>query len=121
MSSREGFKKYAQKWRDLVGRVKPPLNDREMVDMFMGTLTGPLFNLLIGSSSSGFTEMILTRERIESGIKSGKIMTGASSSVVKKSFGGMKEVGVIYGQKSRRKVNHRESVGAVLISNLTPA
>ena len=55
MSSREGFKEYAQKWRDLAGRVQPPLNDHEMVDMFMGTLTGPFFNLLIGSSSSGFT------------------------------------------------------------------
>ena len=72
MSSREGFKEYAQKWRDLAGRVQPPLNDREMVDMFMGTLTGPFFNLLIRSSSSGFTEMVLTGERIESGIKSGK-------------------------------------------------
>ena len=50
MGSNEGFKEYAQKWRDLVGRVQPPLTDREMVDMFMGTLIGPFFNLLIGSS-----------------------------------------------------------------------
>ena len=60
MSSREGFKEYAQKWRDLSGRVQPPLNDCEMVDMFMGTLTGPFFNLLIGSSSSVFIEIVLT-------------------------------------------------------------
>ena len=53
--------------------MQPPLTDRELVDMFMGTLTGPFFNLLIGSSSSGFTELILTGERVESGIKSGKI------------------------------------------------
>ena len=60
MGSNEGFKEYAQKWRDLAGRVQPPLTDREMVDMFMGTLIGPFINLLIGSSSSGFTEMVLT-------------------------------------------------------------
>ena len=60
MVSNEGFKDYAQKWRDLAGRVQPPLNDREMVDMFMGTLTGPFLNLLIGSSSSWFTKLILT-------------------------------------------------------------
>ena len=77
MGSREGFKEYAQKWWDLAGRVQPPLNDREMVDMFMGILTGPFFNLLIGSSLSGFTEMILTGERIENGIKSGKIPMAA--------------------------------------------
>ena len=34
MVSREGFKDYLQKWRDLVGRVQPPLSERELVDMF---------------------------------------------------------------------------------------
>ena len=62
MGSRERFKEYAQKWMDLDGRVQPPLTDWKMVDTFMGTLTGPFFNLLIGSSSSGFIEMILTGE-----------------------------------------------------------
>ena len=55
MGSSEGFKDYAQKWRDLVGRVQPPLADRELVDMFLGSLSGPFFNHLIGSSSSRFT------------------------------------------------------------------
>ena len=41
--------------------------------MFMGTLTGPFFSHLIGSSSAGFTDLILTEERIEAGIKAGKI------------------------------------------------
>ena len=41
MVSNEGFKDYAQKWRDLAGRVQPPLSERELVDMFLGTLSGP--------------------------------------------------------------------------------
>ena len=69
----EGFKNSAQKWRDLVGRVQPPLYDRELVYMFLGTLFEPFFNHLIGSSSAGFTELILTGERVEAGIKSCKI------------------------------------------------
>ena len=69
MGSNEVFKEYAQKWRDLAGRVQPPLSDRELVDMFMGTLTGPFFNHLIGSSSFGFTELILTGEHVEDGIR----------------------------------------------------
>ena len=73
MEPSEGFKYYTQKWRDLVGRVKPSLSDRELVDMFLGTLSGPFFNHLIGSSSAGFTELILTGERVEAGIQSGKI------------------------------------------------
>ena len=61
MGTSEGFKDYAQKWRDLAGRVQPPLSDRELVDMFLGTLSGPFFNHLIGSSLSGFTKLILMK------------------------------------------------------------
>ena len=118
MASNEGFKEYAQKWRNLAGRVQPPLTDRKMIDMFLGPLTGPFFNLLIGSSSSGFTEMVLTGERIESGIKSGKIPMAASSNYEKRPFEGKKETNVVYGQKGSNKKDHHQSVGAVLISNL---
>ena len=44
MGSEEGFKEYARKWRDLTGRVQPPLADRELVDMFISTLTDPFYN-----------------------------------------------------------------------------
>ena len=54
-----------------------PLSDRELVDMFLGTQFGPFFNHLIGSSSIGFTELILTGERVEAGIRSGKIQKDA--------------------------------------------
>ena len=97
MRSNEGFKEYAQKWRYLAGRVQPPMSDRELVDMFMGTLKGPFFNHLIRSSSSCFTELILTGERVESGIKIGKILMADTSNVVKKSFGGKKETNAVYG------------------------
>ena len=40
-------------------RVQPPLSERELVDMFLGTLSGPFFNHLIGSSSAGFIDLIL--------------------------------------------------------------
>ena len=90
MGLREGFKDYAQKWRDLAGRVQPPLSDRELVDMFLGTLSGPFFNHLIGSSSAGFTELILTGERVEAGIRSGKIQKDASSNAEKRPLVGKK-------------------------------
>ena len=72
MSAGERFKAYAKKWRDLTRRVQPPLFDRELVDMFLGTLSGPFFNHLIRSSSAGFTELIMTGERVEAGIKVAK-------------------------------------------------
>ena len=97
MGSNEGFKEYAKKCRDLDERVQPPLNDRELVDMFMGTLTGPFFNPLIGISSSGFTELILTGEQVKNGIKRGKIQMAASSSTVKNPLIGNKETNAVYG------------------------
>ncbi|KAI5426502.1 hypothetical protein KIW84_032079 [Lathyrus oleraceus] len=78
MGSKESFKEYAQKWRDLAGRVKPPLTDRELVDMFMSTLTGPFYSHLLRSSSLGFTELILTGEHVENGVRSGKIQAATS-------------------------------------------
>ena len=66
--------------------------------MFMGTLIGPFFNLLIRISSSGFTELILTGERVKSGIKSGKIpMASASTSnTMKNPFIGKKKRLMLY-------------------------
>ena len=65
--------------------------------MFLGTPSGPFFNHLIGSSSAGFTELNLTGERVEAGIKSGKIQKDASASAaIKKTFPAKKEVSVVY-------------------------
>ena len=67
--------------------------------MFLGTLSGPYFNHLIGSSSSGLTEMILTGERVASGIESGKIPMAFTSNAV-----------------NSQKGHRHQHVGAVLIS-----
>src|SRR3954465_8949987 len=100
---KESFKEYAQKWRDLAGRVKPSLADREMVDMFMNTLTGPFYSHLLGSSSSGFTELILFGERVESGIRSGKIQVGTSSGTAKKPYHGRNESNDVHSQRGCSK------------------
>ena len=99
---------------DLAERVQPPLDDRELVDMFLGTLSVPYFNHLIGSSSSGFTELIMTGERVEAGIRSGKIQKGASSSTEKKPF--KKESSAANSSRSQNRPERRQAVNAVVIS-----
>ena len=123
MGKNEGFKEYAQKWRDLTSRVQPPLTDREHIDIFMGTLSGPFYNLLVGCYSSGFTELILTDERVESGIRSGKISMASTSTSnpVKKPFYAKKEVNYMYGARDQTKKDDRQSVNVVRISNPTPS
>ncbi|XP_058759660.1 uncharacterized protein LOC131632969 [Vicia villosa] len=86
----------------------------------MGTLTGPFYSYLLGSSSTGFTDLILTGERVESGIRSGKIQVSASSGVTKKPYSGRTEANVVHNQKGRNKNDSSQSVRAVLISTPTP-
>ena len=83
--------------------------------MFLGTVSGPFFNHLIESSSSGFTELILTRERVEAGIQSGKIQKDASSSLVKKPFAGKKEASVVYSPRGQNRAEQRQIVSVVII------
>ncbi|XP_050895943.1 uncharacterized protein LOC127102641 [Lathyrus oleraceus] len=97
--SEESFKEYAQRWRELASRVQPPFLERELVDMFMGNLQGPYLDRMVGSTSSGFSDLVLAGERIENMIKMGKIQNSAStSSASKKPF-------VPYGKKREGETN----------------
>jgi len=74
----ETFKEYAQRWRELVAQLDPPLHDKEMVVMFIDTLQSPFYENMLGSVSSNFTDIVIIGERVELGMKSGKIVYGPS-------------------------------------------
>lgn len=85
----ESFKEYAQYWRDLVARVQPPLLEKELVGMFMDTLQGPYLDRLTRSTTSGFSNLVIIGERIENGLKIGKIQnTTTAASGAKKYHSG---------------------------------
>jgi hypothetical protein len=87
--SNETFKEYAQRWREMVSRVRPTLSDNELVDIFMGTLQGLYFEKMIGSSTTNFADMVTIGERVESELKSEKITdTTASQTTNKRPHGG---------------------------------
>lgn len=77
--SNETFKEYAQRWREMASRVRPFLFDTKLVDIFIGTLQGLYYKKMVGTSSSNFADIVLIGERIESGLKSGKIASGNSN------------------------------------------
>lgn len=60
--------------------------------MFMSTLQGPFHDCMVGSTSEGFSGLVMAGERIEAGLKMGKIQAtsynSSSSGTVKKPFGG---------------------------------
>ncbi|MCI54402.1 hypothetical protein A2U01_0075652, partial [Trifolium medium] len=55
----------------------------------MSTLQGAYYEKMIGSISSNFADLVTIGERMEEGIKNGKIQGATNAQVgIKKSFGG---------------------------------
>ena len=68
----KSFKEYAQRWRDLVTQVAPPMVEREMITMIVDTLSVFYYEKLVGYMPSSFADLVFVGERIEVGLKRGK-------------------------------------------------
>ncbi|RDX71529.1 hypothetical protein CR513_49111, partial [Mucuna pruriens] len=75
----EGFKDYAQRWRELAAQVKPPLTEKEMVSLFIETLPAPFYDKTVGSVASNFADLVIVGERIEVGIKRGRFTNNSAN------------------------------------------
>ncbi|XP_052724622.1 uncharacterized protein LOC108324671 [Vigna angularis] len=73
----ESFREYAQRWREIAAQVEPRLSDKEMTTTFLSTLQPPFYEHMLSISvSSSFTDIVVIGERVENGIRSGKIALG---------------------------------------------
>ena len=68
----ESFKEYAQRWRDLVAQVAPPMMEREMITMIVDTLLEFYYEKMVGYMPSSFADLVFAGERIKVGLKRGK-------------------------------------------------
>ncbi|KAA3480214.1 trans-resveratrol di-O-methyltransferase-like [Gossypium australe] len=75
----ESFRQYAQRWREVVTQVQPPLLEKETTMLFINTLKAPFINHILGSATKSFSDIVMSGEMIESTVKSGKIDAGESS------------------------------------------
>jgi len=82
----ESFKEYAQQWRELASQVEPPLHDKEMVEMFVNMLQPPFYEHMVGNVSSNFADIIIIGDRIEIGLKNGKIAYSLLAATTPKKF-----------------------------------
>lgn len=94
--STKNFKEYAQRWREMAARIQPPLTDKEMTTMFINTLRSPYYDRMIGNASTNFSDIITIEERIEYGVKYGRIVDTMSESNLKKSIIPKKKEGEIH-------------------------
>src|SRR4051812_45521324 len=124
---RESFKEYAQRWRELASQVEPPLAEKELTGMFMDTLSPFYWEKMIGSMSSNFTDLVTIGQRLEEGIKNGKIANAAeSSNGARKSYGNFikkkeNETNAVIGEdrRSRQKPNNYDQPIVVTIAPVT--
>uniref|UniRef100_A0A2N9GFK0 Retrotransposon gag domain-containing protein n=1 Tax=Fagus sylvatica TaxID=28930 RepID=A0A2N9GFK0_FAGSY len=72
--SNETFREYAQRWREKAARACPPLDEREMIKIFVDTLKNPYFDRMIGLQLQFFVDLIPVGERIEDAVKTKKIV-----------------------------------------------
>src|SRR3954468_21602066 len=76
--------------------AQPPPVDEWVVGRFVRPFEGPYYDKMVGSISSGFSDLVVIGERIEDGIKNGKIQWAPSGSYhTKKSYDGKKEPNTI--------------------------
>lgn len=81
-----------------------------MVELFMGMMQGVYYDRMVGSTSVGFSELVMTGERIEIGLKLGKLQMdnagNAPGGAGKKPLSGYpkkkEEASAVYGHRSGR-------------------
>uniref|UniRef100_A0A2N9HXR4 Retrotransposon gag domain-containing protein n=1 Tax=Fagus sylvatica TaxID=28930 RepID=A0A2N9HXR4_FAGSY len=70
--SNETFREYAQRWREKAARARPPLDEREMIKIFVDTLKNPYFDRMMGLQMQFFVDLIPVGDRIEDALKTKK-------------------------------------------------
>ena len=71
----ESFSEYAIRWREKAVRVKPPIKDYELIDVFIQAQEPDYFLAAMGKT---FAEAIKIGEMVQNGKKSGKIVSQAA-------------------------------------------
>ncbi|XP_060177795.1 uncharacterized protein LOC132607732 [Lycium barbarum] len=119
----ESFREYAIKWREQASRVKPPMKESEMIDVFIQAQEPDYFHYLLSAVGNTFAEEIKVGEMVENGIKSGKILSqvelDATTQAIQNRSGGFgnrkkKEEGSMMASRSsaaQKGTNHQVQQG----------
>ena len=73
----ESFREYAIKWREQAARVKPPMDDHELITVFLQAQEPDYFQNMMSAVGKSFSEAIKMGEMVENGLKTGKIISQA--------------------------------------------
>ncbi|KAK2437857.1 hypothetical protein QL285_022701 [Trifolium repens] len=84
---KESFKEYAQRRRELVAQIRPPLEEKQLTKLFLNTLNPFYYKKMVASVPNNFTEMVAMGMRLEEGVREGRLMKGDASANNAKMFG----------------------------------
>ncbi|KAK4730295.1 hypothetical protein R3W88_023283 [Solanum pinnatisectum] len=86
--STESYREYAYRWRKEAARVRPPMIEKEIVEVFIRIQEPEYYDKIMLLIGAKFAEIVKVGEAIEEGIKTGKISRFAtlteSSGLLKK-------------------------------------
>ncbi|XP_050877699.1 uncharacterized protein LOC127081488 [Lathyrus oleraceus] len=75
---KETFKEHAQRWRG-IAEVSPPLEEKEMTNLFLKTFSPFYYDRMVASMPNDFIEMVNMGLRLEKGVRERRLKEGISS------------------------------------------
>nr|XP_025884692.1 uncharacterized protein LOC104646013 [Solanum lycopersicum] len=75
----ESYQEFAYRWRKEAARVRPPMTEKEIVEVFVRVQEPDYYDRVILLIGAKFTEIVKVGETIEDGLKSGKIARVSAS------------------------------------------
>ncbi|XP_039688637.1 uncharacterized protein [Medicago truncatula] len=99
---KESFKEYAQRFIQKSAQIRPPLDEREVSDLFYETLSPFYSEKMLGCASQKFTNMVDMGVRIEEWVRKGRVSKDGASSGG--SSNGNRKFGNGYPKKNAQEV-----------------
>nr|XP_025885529.1 uncharacterized protein LOC104645638 [Solanum lycopersicum] len=75
----ESYREFAYRWRKEAARVRPPMTEKEIVEVFVRVQEPKYYDKIILLIGAKFAEIVKVSETIEDGLKSGKIARASAS------------------------------------------
>ncbi|XP_070002766.1 uncharacterized protein [Nicotiana sylvestris] len=102
--SSESFREYAVKWREQASRVKPPMDEVEMVTVFLQAHVADYFQNMMSAMGKLFAEAIKIGEMVENDLKMGRILSQSAIRAASQAIQGG-SAGIAKGKKKRRNIH----------------
>ncbi|XP_056159552.1 uncharacterized protein LOC130135148 [Syzygium oleosum] len=102
----ETFRAYAQRWRTTASQVKPPLSEKEIMQLFLRALPREYFDKMFNNTCINFPAMVELGERIEGIMREGRLPeTTTRRFIQKKDKEPMVEVAYIQNPNTQKPLN----------------